>query len=351
MTRKEILTGIFSLVAPGTLLRDGLGRIQEAGLGALIVVGDEENLKYMIDGGFNLNVDFTPQKLYELSKMDGAIMVSENLRKISYANIQLQPKATIHTDESGTRHRTADRVAKQTGNLVLAVSERRNKITIYKGSFRYEILDMKDILAKTSQALMALEKYATAIHHHLTNLTILEFDNMVTVNEVVEGIKKYGLLYRITDELDEYILELGSEGRLIVLQYEELMQGIKEDLYDLIRDYNNSEETVDKIFGDIRKLNKEELLELGKIAHIMGFGKAYSNFDKRITPRGYRILSEIKRITKKDIELLIKAFNDLPEILDATSEDIAKIKGISKFKASSIVRGLKRLRNTLIMER
>ena len=133
MTRKDILQGIFSLVAPGTLLRDGLSRIQEAGLGALIVVGDEEELKFLIDGGFNLNVDFTPQRLYELSKMDGAIMVSENLRKISYSNIQLQPKGSIHTDESGTRHRTADRVAKQTGNLVLAVSERRNKITIYKG--------------------------------------------------------------------------------------------------------------------------------------------------------------------------------------------------------------------------
>ena len=351
MNRKEVLREVFSLVAPGDTLRDGLTRIQEAGLGALIVVGDEEKLSYIIDGGFELNVDFIPQRLYELSKMDGAIIVSEDIQKILVANIQLQPSAEIPTNESGTRHRTAERVAKQTGNLVLAISERRNKITIYKGDFRYEILDMKDILAKSNQALMALEKYSNAIQHHLVNLTILEFDNMVTVNEVVEAIKKFGLFFRITDELDEYILEMGIEGRLIELQYEEIMFGVREDFMDLIRDYKNTEEGAEKIYEDIRKLDKEELLELGKIAHIMGYGKAYSNFDRRVTPKGYRVLSEIKRITKKDIELLTNKFNDLPEILEAGSDEISKIKGISKFKASSIVRGLKRLRNTLMMER
>ena len=155
--------------------------------------------------------------------MDGGIILSEDIKTIYGVNIQLQPNSNIKTDESGTRHQSAHRVAKQTGNLVITVSERRNKITIYKGEFRYTLHDIGDLLVKSSQAMTALEKYAVAISKNLINLTVSEFDNMVTLYDIVEIIRMYGLLFRMSDELIEYISELGAEGRLVKIQYQKIM--------------------------------------------------------------------------------------------------------------------------------
>ena len=349
--RKKILEGIFTIIAPGTPRRSALNRIQEAELGALILIGKPSDFPDLIGGGFEINADYTPQRLYELAKMDGAIILSEDISKIHSANLQLQPDFSIKTDESGTRHRTADRFAKQTGNLSIAVSERRNKITVYKGNFRYTLNDIKDLIVKASQAMMALEKYTSAIENHLRNLTILEFDNMITLNEVEEVIRKYALLFKMADELDDYILELGNEGRLIVTQYDEIMLGLEDGLYNLIKDYNKSKERADVIFEKIRQLSEEDLLSQDNIVSILGYGTRANNFDQKVIPKGYRMLNTVNRLTKKDVELVINKFDILPNILDADSETMGLVKGISKFKAEHIVRSLLRLHNTLMMEK
>ncbi len=351
LTKKRILENIFTLIAPGTPLRSALNRIQEAELGALIVIGDPKNIEQYIGGGFRIDAPYTPQLVYELSKMDGAILLSEDIEIIYGANIQLQPDSDIKTDESGTRHRTADRLAKQTEYLVLAVSERRHKITVYKGSFRYTLNDIQDLIVKSSQAITALEKYSTAIQHYLANLTILEFDNMVTLNEVVEIIKKYALLFKIADELEGYIIELGNEGRLIEIQYEEIMQDIEEGIINIIRDYKNNSMKEREIFDLIRELTKEELLNMNKISSILGYGIKSVNFDEKITPKGYRIISTIKRLSKKDIDLVVEKYDQFSNILSADAISISKVKGISKLKADHIARGLLRIKNTLMMEK
>ena len=350
-SRKKIIDGIFTIIAPGTPLRSALNRIQEAELGALILLGKPADFPGLIGGGFEINSDYTPQRMYELAKMDGAIILSEDIKKIYSANLQLQPDFSIKTDESGTRHRTADRFAKQTGHLAIAVSERRNKITVYKGSFRYTLNDIKDLIVKASQAMMALEKYTVAIENHLTNLTILEFDNMITLNEVEEVIKKYALLFKMADELDDYILELGNEGRLIVTQYDEIMLGLEDGLYNLIKDYNHSKDRADTIFERIRQLSEEDLLSQNNIVSILGYGTRATSFDEKVVPKGYRMLNTVNRLTKKDIDLVINKFETLPNILDADAEMMSSAKGISKFKAEHIVRALLRLHNTLMMEK
>ena len=349
--KKKILEYVFSILAPGTPLRSAIDRVQEASLGAIVVLGDPSDLSGIIRGGFKLNTPYTPQKLYELSKMDGGIILSEDIKTIYGANIQLQPNSNIKTDESGTRHQSAHRVAKQTGNLVITVSERRNKITIYKGEFRYTLHDIGDLLVKSSQAMTALEKYAVAISKNLINLTVSEFDNMVTLYDIVEIIRMYGLLFRMSDELIEYISELGAEGRLVKIQYQEIMLNQDEEFTDLIRDYKKNDEKVEKVMENLRMLNKEELLEDENIVEILGYNLKNISLDEIINSRGYRILGTINKVTKKDIEMLVAEFTEIQAILMATAEEMTQVKGISKLKAEHINKALIRLKNRVMLDR
>ena len=351
VNKKKILEHIFARVAPGTALREAIDKIQEAKLGALIVLGNPNNLKDVMGGGFELNTVYSPQKVYELSKMDGGIILSEDIKTIYGANIQLQPNYSIETDESGTRHQAAHRIAQQKGNLVVAVYERRNKITIYYGKFRYLLNDIGDLLTKSSQAITALEKYSLTIEKNHVNLSILEFDNMVTLYDILECVRMYGLLFRMSEELIEYMAELGSEGRLIKIQYEEIMLNKNESFDALIKDYKVSNETAEKIGLRVKSLTKEELLDDEKIVCLLGFDTNIINLDEKIEPRGYGLLSNITKISKKDREILVREFSNVQSILMSTASDIAKIKGVSKYKAEHINKSLKRIKNRAVIDR
>ncbi len=351
ITKKQILEHVFSIIAPGKPLRAAIERIQEANLGAIIVLGDPKSLADVMRGGFELNTHYTPQKVYELSKMDGAIIVSENIKTIYGANIQLQPDVNIKTDESGTRHQAAHRIAKQKGNLVIAVSERRNRITIYKGDFTYSLNDLSNLLVKASQAITALEKYSTGIEKGWANLSLLEFDNVVTLYDVVEVIRMYGLLFKMSEELNEYMAELGTESRLVKLQYEEIMLWKEESFINFIKDYKIDKEKAEKVEENLRNLSKEELLEDENIVNILGYNLKEISLDEVVKSRGYSLLSSINKITKKDVELITGELTDVQMILLATPEKFSNIKGISKFKADNIYKALKRLKNKATLDR
>ena len=157
--KEEEIIEILKLIAPGTDIRQGLENILKSKTGALILVGDSKEVLDIVDGGFSLNIDYTPSRLYELAKMDGAIVLSSDLKKILFANAQLIPSYEIETRETGTRHKTAERTAKQTGNLVISISQRRSIITVYKGNIRYVLEEASRILEKSNQALQTVEKY------------------------------------------------------------------------------------------------------------------------------------------------------------------------------------------------
>lgn len=220
---KEIL----KIMCPGTALREGLENILKAKTGGLILLGDSEDVMKIVDGGFSINADYNPSYVYELAKMDGAIVISSDLKKIISANTQFVPDCSITTFETGTRHRTAHRAAKQTGNILIAISQRRNMITVYKGDIKYVLRESSIILARANQAVQTLEKYVAVLERVINNLNILEFQDLATLFDVVTSIQRTEMVMRIVEEINIYILELGNEGRLISMQLNELVRHIE----------------------------------------------------------------------------------------------------------------------------
>src|SRR6266705_172876 len=225
-------------IAPGTSLRQAIDDIIRSREGALIVVGDPEGLKFLYSGGIRLDQPFTPQLLYELAKMDGAIVVDPKLTKLAYANVQLMPDPTIASNETGTRHRTAERTAKQTGALVISISQQRSTISVYIAQARYQLDAVPEVLAKTNQALATLETYRQRLEQVLTRLTALEFQNAVVLDDVLVVLQRAEMTTRMAAEIQRDCIELGAEGRLIRMQLTELIGDVPAERTAVVFDYH-----------------------------------------------------------------------------------------------------------------
>lgn len=333
------------LLAPGTPLREGLENILRAKTGGLIVIGDSEEIMSLVDGGFNINADFSPAYIYELAKMDGAIILSKDAKKILFANTQLIPDASIPSSETGIRHRTAERVSRQTGDLVISISQRRHMITMYKGYHKYILKDLSIILTKANQAVQTLTKYKSVLDTALHNLGALEFEDMVTVIDVANVIQKTEMVVRIVNEVEKYIFELGVEGRLVSMQLDELVVGIKEEEILVVRDYLPEDESKNykEVIRLLRNLSSDELLELTSIAKILGLGSNINTLDIPISTRGYRILNKIPRLPMSIIENLVLNFKKLQRMLTASIEELDDVEGIGEVRARTIKENLKRI--------
>lgn len=338
----EIKT-ILKILCPGAALREGLKNILRAKTGGLLVLGDNEEVLKLVDGGFNINADYTSEYVYELAKMDGAIVLSTDLKKIVCANAQLVPSSSIPTFETGTRHRTAHRVAKQTGNIIVAISQRRNIITVYKGDLRYVLRDSSIILSRANQAVQTLEKYVVVLERIINNLNIMEFQDAACLFDVVTAVQRTEMVMRIVEEINIYILELGNEGRLISMQLNELIRYIERDGILLIKDYICDDLEVASVYKSIQRLTQNELLNLETIAKDMGYG-GESLMDTLLLPKGYRILSRVPRIPTSVIDNLINHFEDFNSILHANIEDLDLVEGIGEARATAIRNGLKRIK-------
>ena len=225
------------MVAPGTAVREGIDNIVHARTGGLIVIGDPDELAFLFSGGIKLDIDYSPALLYQLAKMDGAIALNANATKIPWCNVQLMPDPTILTTETGTRHRTAERVSKQTDALVIAVSQRRDVVSLYVDGAKYILEEIPAVLAKANQALATLDKYRSRLDQVSTRLTALEFEGGVTLHDVLTVLQRAELVTRMAVEIERYIVELGTEGRLIEMQLEETMVGVAADKAALLHDY------------------------------------------------------------------------------------------------------------------
>ncbi|HEY5524599.1 MAG TPA: DNA integrity scanning diadenylate cyclase DisA [Clostridium sp.] len=341
---------ILKILSPGTALREGLENILRAKTGGLIVLSDSEEIMKMADGGFIINSEYTAAYIYELAKMDGAIILSKDLKKIISANIQLLPEAYIPTFETGTRHRTAHRVAKQTGNIVIAISQRRTMITVYKGDIKYVLRESSVILEKANQAIQALDKYVVVLERVINNLNLLEFQDLTTLFDVVTAAQRTEMVMRIVEEIKIYILELGNEGRLISMQLNELVRHIERDGILLIRDYIQDGEEVNDVYKGVQKLSQSELLDLGTIARAMGYG-GISLIETLISPKGYRLLSKVPKLPSTVIENVINQFKDLSSIIEAEIEDLDKVEGIGETRAKAIRTGLKRINEQVYLNK
>lgn len=346
---KELLN-ILKIMAPGTPLREGLENVLRAKTGGLIVIGDSEQTLDLVDGGFAINAEYTPTYVYELAKMDGAIVISSDLKKILYANTQLVPDSSIPTFETGTRHRTADRVAKKTGATVIAISQRRNIISVYRGNVKYILKDSSVILGKANQALQTLEKYVSVLERVVSNLNLLEFQDLATLFDVITAIQRTEMVMRVVGEIEKYICELGNEGRLISMQLNELVKFVEEDEMFLIRDYCQSNLDYNEIYKQLQGISSEELLDLDLISKFLGY-PGVPLVDTLISPRGYRMLNKIPRIPSGVIENLIKRFKELKGVIEASFEQLDKVEGIGEARARAIKNGLRRLREQMMIDK
>ena len=352
ISKKDEVTDILKLIAPGTLIREGLDNILKAKTGALLVFSDNKEVLDLVDGGFFIDEEYTPSKLYELAKMDGAIILSTDLKRILYANAQLIPSPEIETTETGTRHRTAERTAKQTGALVVSISQRRNIITVFKGDLRYTMRDSSTVLNRTDQAIQTLEKYKKVFDSKLNILNEYEFNDIVTLDNVITAIQRAEMVMKIVDEVKRGISELGDEGRLISMQLEELVGGLEKEELLIIKDYNGKikEKNEEELLEEIINLPYEDLLKASSIAKILGY-ESFENYDEvGVYTRGYRILNKIPKVPSNIVDNLVKSFKSFQHILSADIPELDEVEGIGEVRAKTIKQSLKRMQEQFIFD-
>jgi diadenylate cyclase len=343
-------------VAPGTALREGLERILRGRTGALVVLGHDKTIESICTGGFVLDVAFSATGLRELAKMDGAIVVDRECTTIIRAATQLVPDSAIPTTESGTRHRTAERVARQTGVPVISVSQSMRIVAIYVDDVRYVLEDTAQILSRANQALATLERYKLRLDEVSGTLSALEIEDLVTVRDVAAVAQRLEMVRRIASEIEGYVVELGTDGRLLSLQLDELVAGVDIDRELVARDYLPAQSgrrarTVTDVVADLGALSAIDLLDPGAVARSLGYPTGAEQLDVAVSPRGYRLLARVPRLPGAVIDRLVEHFGGLQKLLAASVDDLQTVDGVGESRARSVRDGLSRLAESSILER
>jgi diadenylate cyclase len=340
-------------VAPGTALREGIDNVVYSRTGALIVIGEPEEISFLFSGGIKLNADYTPALLYQLAKMDGAIVIDPRGRKIAWANVQLMPDPTILSMETGTRHRTAERVSKQTDALVIAISQRRDVVSLYVEGVKYILQDISTVLSKANQGLATLEKYRARLDQVSSRLTALEFEDEGSLYDMLSVLQRAEMVTRMASEVERYIIELGSEGRLIEMQLEDTVVGVMSERAALVRDYIalDTEQAVEAALTDLAQLDHTDLLDYGRLAELLGYDRKTNTLEFHVSPRGYRLLGRIPRLPRLVAQKIIRRFGSLEEIMAAPVGELEAIEGVGETRAKDIREGLRRLQEIDVVDR
>ncbi len=351
-TSQEAFRDALVMISPGTKIREAISAILQSHNGALLCIGEPKRLADVSEGGIELHAPCTPQLLYELAKMDGAIILNSDCSTILYANRFLKPDNTIGTDETGTRHRAAERIAKQTKCIVVAVSERRSSVTVYVHNIKHIMDTIPTLLNKAMQAIQTLEKYISVMEQAMADLSTREFQDMVTIFDVCKAVQRCEMVIRITAEIEPYLLELGTEGRLIELQLKELTIPLDEAEL-VIKDYYKVRAGVDFDVARqrVKDISQQDLLNLGNISQALGYGPNLRSVDTYLPSRGYRLLTQTHRIPPQIIENLITRFGSLQAILRAPKEDLVEAEGVGEVLAERIRVSLNLLRSQLTLDR
>jgi diadenylate cyclase len=340
------------LAAPGTPLREGIDRILQAKMGALIVVGDGPNVLNICSGGFLLDAEFTPQRLSELAKMDGAIILASDGTRVARANVHLVPDPDIPTNETGTRHRTAERVARQISVPVITVSEEMSVVSVHYQGNKQTLEPIPRVLARSDQALQILGRYKVRLDGVTGALSALEVEDLVTVRDVVTVMQRAEMVRRIAEEIEGYVVELGLEGRLVELQLEELTGGVMEDLRLVGKDYfvESVDWELSRLVARLAELNDDEVIDLRFIASLLHL-PAELELDSSLQPRGYRLLGKIPRLPDTIAENVVERFGHLPKIMRASVSDLVEVEGVGDARARAIKEGLSRVAESSILDR
>ncbi|GIU88941.1 MAG: DNA integrity scanning protein DisA [Acidimicrobiia bacterium] len=350
--RSEALYAALRLVAPGTPLREGIDRILQAKMGALIVVGDGPEVLNICSGGFLFDAEFTPQRLSELAKMDGAIILASDGSRVARANVHLVPDPDIPTTETGTRHRTAERVARQIAVPVITVSEEMGVVSIHYRGFKKTLEPIPRVLDRADQALQILGRYKARLDGVSGALSALEVEDLVTVRDVATVLQRAEMVRRIAHEIEGYVVELGTDGRLVELQLEELTGGVEEDRRLVCKDYfvESSDWVLEQVTNRLAELDDDDLLDLRQVAGLLHL-PSEMDLDSPLQPRGYRLLGKIPRLPETVAEKVVERFGQLPKIMRASISDLVEVEGVGEARARAIKDGLSRVAETSILDR
>jgi diadenylate cyclase len=348
--RDEAHRRVLALLAPGTELREGIERIIRAGRGSLMVIGTDSGIDPLLSGGFVIDIEATAQRIAELAKMDGALVLDAEAARVLRANVQLVPDALVDTDETGTRHRSAERTARQTGLPVIAVSESMGVVTVYHGERKHTLVEVSALLVRANQALSTLERYRMRLDEVSAILSAREVEDAVTVRDVVLTLQRAEMLRRIGAEVEEHVAALGTEGRLIQLQLDELVATVIDDRELVVRDYlADRRRTLGRVLGEVAALSTDELLDTERVARLLAFEA--SSLERPVTPRGYRLLSRIPRLPAAVVDRLVDAFGTLPRVMEASIAELDDVEGIGATRARLIQDGLRRLAEASLLDR
>jgi diadenylate cyclase len=357
--QSSALSEALAMAAPGRPLREGLDRILQAKRGGLVVVGDDPPVLSICSGGFLLDAEFSPQRLSELAKMDGAIILARDASRIARANVHLMPKASIPTTETGTRHRTAERVARSIDVPVLSVSAAMSLIAVYRNDQKHTLQPIGWLVDRADQGLATLQRFRVRFDVALTTLSTLEVEDTVSVHDVVAVLQSAEMVSRIAKEVSGYLVELGDDGRLVQLQLAELVESVAPTLRLVLRDYLRQasdgstvrEPAVDRAVHQLNQLSADALVDVRTVAEVLSLPAALADQHAGVEPRGYRLLHRLPRFSDVIIERIVDRFLNLQQIMRASLSDLEKVEGVGVAKARSVKDGLARLAEASILER
>jgi len=337
--KEKDFVDFIKLASPGTPLRTVINDLLRSNLGATIVFSNKELAEQkIVEGGFRINCKFSPQRLFELCKMDGAIVISQDVKKILFANVMLAPDMSIPSIETGTRHKSAERTAKQVQTFVITVSERRRKTTLYYGPYRYNLKTTEELTRNINTTLQILEKQKEVFIENMNTLNILEITGLVTIGDFANVIQRCEIMVRISDSIKRDFTELGHEGNIMYLRFKELVRGIEKAENEILRDYSPSSLKRSKAF--LKEITFNELLNLESLAKVV-FGK---DLDEHAEPKGYRFLNNLQ-MAPEEVNSIVSYFKNLKEIIDA---EAIQIKPLVKSDAEEITKEIKSLREQIL---
>jgi diadenylate cyclase len=346
----EAMRNALARVAPGTPLRDGIDRVVRSKAGALLVLSDDADVLSICSGGFLVDAPYSPQRLSELAKMDGAIILSTDGGRIARANVHLVPDPSVPTSETGTRHRTAERVARSLDVPVVSASEEMGVINVYAGGHKRQLQEVGHLLDRANQALQTLERYKVRLDDAITNLTAVEVEDVVTLRDVVAVIQRGEMVHRIADEIETMIIELGVDARLLRLQLDELYGEIDDELDLVVADYLPVGRTVTETLDAMSHLSDDEVSNLRLTADALSPGRDASDLAQEIAPKGMRLLHRVSRLPSSTAMAVADHFGGLAKLQRATVEDLVTVDGVDEPTARAIRETLSRVTESTILD-
>jgi len=349
-TVSEALRRALGRVAPGTPLRDGIDRVVRSKAGALLVLADDPEVLAICTGGFLVDAPYSPQRLSELAKMDGAIIISSDGSRIARANVHLVPDPSVPTSETGTRHRTAERVARSIGVPVISASEEMGVINVYAGGQKHQLQDTGRLLDRSNQALQTLERYTERVNASLGNLTASEVEDVVTLRDVAVVMQRHEMVNRIADEIETMIVELGVDARLLRLQLDELYAEVDDRLDLVIADYLPAARDADDTLAELATLSDDDLRDLRRVAATLHHGGDANDLDLELAPKGTRLLRRVNRLPDELAVRVATHFGDLARLQRASVDELATIDGIDTTVATQIRDTLAKVTESTILD-